>query len=71
MNILPVFLSKQRHLVYALKEDYRAKNIRNLSAWPETANVEPLKFGEALSEEVDGNPEPSPLALGKRKGVET
>ena len=43
---------------HALTENYRAKNIRNLSAQMETSDVEPLKFGEALSEKT-GNPEPS------------
>jgi hypothetical protein len=41
---------------HALTENYRAKNIKNLSAHLETNDVEPLKFGEALT----GNPEPSP-----------
>jgi hypothetical protein len=44
---------------HALTDNYRAKNIRNLSAWSETTNVEPLKFGEALTGHADGNPEPS------------
>jgi 5-methylcytosine-specific restriction endonuclease McrA len=35
---------------HALTENYRAKNISNLSASMETLRVESLKFGEALSE---------------------
>ncbi|MDZ7880284.1 MAG: hypothetical protein U5L45_21590 [Saprospiraceae bacterium] len=43
----------------ALTDNYRAKNIRNLSARSETTDVEPLKFGEVLTGQADGNPEPS------------
>lgn len=43
---------------HALTDNYRAKNIRNLSARLETTGVEPLKFGEAFSKS-GGNPEPS------------
>lgn len=34
---------------HALTHNYRAKNIKKLSARLETADVEPLKFGETLS----------------------
>ena len=34
---------------HALTDNYRAKNIKNLSARLETTDVEPLKFGETLS----------------------
>jgi hypothetical protein len=46
---------------HALTENYRAKNIRNLSAHLETNDVEPLKFGEAFT----GNPEPSSVKTEK------
>lgn len=46
---------------HALTDNYRAKNIKNLSARMETFAVEPLKFGETLSSKTIGNPEPSPL----------
>lgn len=39
-----------------------------MSAFQETERVEPLKFRETLSENSDGNPEPSPTS---RKGAET
>ncbi|WP_461096617.1 HNH endonuclease signature motif containing protein [Spirosoma luteolum] len=55
---------------HALTENYRAKNIRNLSARLETAGVEPLKFGETLSVMI-GNPEPSLPAKAGAEGVET
>lgn len=55
---------------YALTENYRTKNIRNLSARLETAGVEPLKFGETLSVMI-GNPEPSLPAKAGAEGVET
>jgi predicted HNH restriction endonuclease len=35
---------------HALTDNYRAKNINNLSAQLETSGVESLKFGEALTE---------------------
>jgi 5-methylcytosine-specific restriction endonuclease McrA len=56
---------------HAQTPNYRAKNIRNLSARLETPGVEPLKFGEALIEKnlSIGNPEPSFSNAGK--GVET
>ena len=42
-----------------MTDNYRAKNIRNLSAQLEMTDVEPLKFGEVLTGYADGNPEPS------------
>jgi hypothetical protein len=48
---------------HALTSNYRAKNIRNLSAPVEMREVEPLKFGETFSD--NGNPEPSPSSEGK------
>lgn len=50
---------------HALTENYRAKNINNLSASMETLRVESLKFGEAFSKKLNGNPEPSPEISGK------
>jgi hypothetical protein len=44
---------------HALTPNYRAKNIKNLSARLVTADVEPFKFGETLTGQADGNPEPS------------
>lgn len=45
---------------HAFTENYRAKNIKNLSARIEMFGVEPLNVGEAFqSAMVDGNPEPS------------
>ena len=56
---------------HAFTENYRAKNIKKLSARLETVDVEPLKFGETLSE-MTGNPEPSLLAhFANVEGVET
>jgi hypothetical protein len=55
---------------HALTDNYRAKNIRNLSARMETYAAEPLKFGETSPMKIVGNPEPSPSEYG-RKGVET
>jgi hypothetical protein len=55
---------------HALTENYRAKNINNLSALMETSRVESLKFGESFTMKVEnGNPEPS-LTICE-KGVET
>ena len=55
---------------HALTDNYRAKNIKKLSARRETFTVEPLKFGETLSAMI-GNPEPSlPIHVGV-EGVET
>ncbi len=52
---------------HAMTSSYRAKNIRNLSAQLEMADVKPLKIGETSK---SGNPEPSPnLTVGE--GVET
>ena len=34
---------------HAFTDNYRAKNIRKLSARLETTDVEPLKFGETLA----------------------
>lgn len=45
---------------HALTDNYRAKNIRNLSARSEMTGVELLKVGEVLTVSADGNPEPSP-----------
>lgn len=56
---------------HALTANYRAKNIKNLSARMETFAVEPLKFGEALSDRPIGNPEPSPSTYVGAEGVET
>jgi hypothetical protein len=53
---------------HALTENYRAKNIKNLSAQTETFDVESLKIGEVFTAMYD-NPEPSPEIVGK--GVET
>ncbi len=55
---------------HALTENYRAKNINNLSALMETSGVESLKFGESFTMKVaNGNPEPS--LTKSEKGVET
>lgn len=43
---------------HAFTDNYRAKNIKKLSARMEMFVVEPLKFGETLSATI-GNPEPS------------
>lgn len=51
---------------HALTHNYRAKNIKNLSAQVEMPDAEPLKFGEALT----GNPEPS-FVGNNVEGVET
>lgn len=51
-------------------ESVDTPDLNNLSARLETAGVEPLKFGETLSETI-GNPEPSPLAKANAEGVET
>lgn len=48
---------------HALTDNYRAKNIRNLSARREISAVEPLKIGEPFSIQFDGNPEPSPSEI--------
>jgi len=53
---------------HAQTSNYRAKNIKNLSALLETTDVESLKFGETLSATAAGNPEPSP---SQGEGVET
>ncbi len=55
---------------HALTENYRAKNIKNLSARLETVGVEPFKFGETLSATI-GNPEPSLTVKAVMEGVET
>jgi 5-methylcytosine-specific restriction endonuclease McrA len=44
---------------HALTSNYRAKNIKNLSALQEIANVESLNVGETLTAQADGNTEPS------------
>ncbi|MFL5738852.1 MAG: HNH endonuclease signature motif containing protein [Flavisolibacter sp.] len=54
---------------HALTDNYRARNIRNLSAPVEIREVEPLKFGETSSN-AGGNPEPNFSRLLK-EGVET
>jgi len=55
---------------HALTENYRAKNINNLSALLETARVESLKFGESFTAIAEnGNPEPS--LITNEEGVET
>lgn len=55
---------------HALTENYRAKNINNLSALMETLRVESLKFGESFTMEIaNGNPEPS--LTKNEEGVET
>lgn len=49
---------------HALTDNYRAKNIKNLSAQTETFDVESLKIGEVFTVMYD-NPEPSPEKSGK------
>jgi hypothetical protein len=48
----------------------RHAGLKKLSAWLETADVEPLKFGETLSVMI-GNPEPSLMVKTIVEGVET
>ena len=55
---------------HAFTDNYRVKNIKNLSAQLETIDVEPLKFGETLSVMI-GNPEPSLMVKAIMEGVET
>jgi hypothetical protein len=51
---------------HALTENYRAKNIKNLSASKEILNVESLNVGEACPiGKLNGNPEPSSLKKEK------
>lgn len=54
---------------HALTNNYRARNIKNLSAPAEMQDAEPLNVGEASTTMLFGNPEPSPA--NGRKGVET
>ena len=49
-------------------ERYTRQTYEKLSALGETLGVEGIKFGETLTGNADGNPEPSPR---QREGVET
>jgi hypothetical protein len=46
-------------LIFLAHFHNRAKNIKNLSALQEIANVESLNVGETLTAQADGNTEPS------------
>ena len=45
---------------YRLKKGSNYNRAKKLSAQMETSEVESVKFGETLTDNADGNPEPSP-----------